>query len=102
MALAIPNYTFSSSDVPVGVCDKMDAAVRRFWWNPKKDSDKYLAWKSWDHLCLPKSFRGLGFRMEKNFNDTLLAKLTWMVISNSDSICMNALRSKYKVHCEWL
>uniref|UniRef100_A0A2N9FLL0 Reverse transcriptase domain-containing protein n=1 Tax=Fagus sylvatica TaxID=28930 RepID=A0A2N9FLL0_FAGSY len=38
VTLAIPNYTFSSSDVPVGVCDKMDAVVRRFWWNPKKDS----------------------------------------------------------------
>ena len=43
VALAIPNYTFSSSDVPVGVCDKMDAVVRRFWWNPKKDSGKHLA-----------------------------------------------------------
>ena len=28
VALALPSYTFSASDVPVSVCDKMDAAVR--------------------------------------------------------------------------
>ena len=91
VAQALPNYTFLSFDVPGSVCNKLDAVTRRFWWNPKKD------WKSWDHLCLPKSLGGLGFRSSKKFNDALLAKLTWMVLSKRDSCCIKALRSKYKV-----
>jgi hypothetical protein len=45
-AQAIPTYTFSTFDVPVAVCDKLDAAMRRFWWNPKKTQGRFLAWKS--------------------------------------------------------
>uniref|UniRef100_A0A2N9GB01 Reverse transcriptase domain-containing protein n=1 Tax=Fagus sylvatica TaxID=28930 RepID=A0A2N9GB01_FAGSY len=54
VAQALPTYTFASSDVPVAVCDKLDAATRRFWWKPNRESGSYLAWKAWDHLCSPK------------------------------------------------
>ena len=30
VTLALPSYTFSSCNVPIAVCEKMDAAVRRF------------------------------------------------------------------------
>uniref|UniRef100_A0A2N9HI63 Reverse transcriptase domain-containing protein n=1 Tax=Fagus sylvatica TaxID=28930 RepID=A0A2N9HI63_FAGSY len=58
VAHAIPSYTFSSFEVPVKVCDNLDATTRRFWWNPRKESGRYLAWKSWEHLCRPKKFGG--------------------------------------------
>ena len=102
MAQALPNNTFSSFDVPVNVCNKLDAASRRFWWNPRKDSGQFIAWRSWDVLCLSKKKGGLGFRKAKSFNDALLSKLTWMVLSNKESICIQALRSKYKVRSDWL
>lgn len=102
VAQTLPNYTFASFDVPANIYDKLDAASRRFWWNPKKDSGNYLTWKSWDKLCLPKSVGGLGFRKAKRVNDALLAKLTWMVLNNKDSVCMIALQSKYKVWNDWL
>ncbi len=38
VALALPSYIFSSSNVPVAVYEKMDAVVRHFWWNPSIDS----------------------------------------------------------------
>ena len=56
----------------------------------------------WEHLCLPKSKGGLGFRKSKKFNEAFLAKLTWMVTLRRDSICTQALRSKYKVWDDWL
>lgn len=102
VAQAIPSYTFSTFDVPTIVCDKLDSTTRRFWWNPKKSKGRYLAWKSWDHLCKPKICGGLGFKKAKKFNEAFIAKLTWMIASKRSSPCMDALRSKYKVTDRWL
>uniref|UniRef100_A0A2N9GPM4 Reverse transcriptase domain-containing protein n=1 Tax=Fagus sylvatica TaxID=28930 RepID=A0A2N9GPM4_FAGSY len=102
VAHAIPSYTFSSFEVPVKVCDNLDATTRRFWWNPRKESGRYLAWKSWEHLCRPKKFGGHGFRKAKKFNEALLSKLTWLIASGRDSPCMIALHSKYHVDKDWL
>ena len=102
VAQALPTYTFASFDVPIAVCDKLDAASRRFWWKLNRESGSYLAWKAWDHLCSPKCQGGLGFQKAKKFNDALLAKLTWMVISDRNSLCLRALRNKYKVDREWM
>uniref|UniRef100_A0A2N9I911 Protein kinase domain-containing protein n=1 Tax=Fagus sylvatica TaxID=28930 RepID=A0A2N9I911_FAGSY len=102
VAMALPVYTFSSSDVPNTICDKLDASIRRFWWNPNRESGKFLAWKAWDGLCVPKALGGLGFWCAKQFNAALLAKLTWMIVSGRESPCMNALRSKYKVVEDWI
>ena len=48
---ALPTYTLSTFEVPERTSEKLDSITRRFWWNPKKESGSYLAWKSWDHLC---------------------------------------------------
>ena len=102
VALALPTHTFSTADVPVTVCKKLDASIRQFWWNPKKEKGNFLALKSWGSLCQAKEAGGLGFRESKVFNQALLAKLTWWVASSRESLCIKALRSKYKVDADWL
>ena len=92
----------STFDIPTKVCDKLDALTRKFWWNPKKPNVRYLAWLAWEKLCLPKGIGGMGFRKGKDFNKALLAKLAWMIASNRDSLCINLLRSKYKVRENWI
>ena len=92
----------STFEVPTAICNKLDAYARRFWWNSKNSNGKYLAWRSWDHLCLPKGAGGLGFKKSKDFNTALIAKLVWMVASKRDSLCMAMLRSKYKVRVDCL
>jgi hypothetical protein len=53
-------------------------------------------------LCYPIEEGGLGFRKARIFNDALVAKITWMVASGRDSLCIKALCSKYKVKEDWL
>ena len=102
VAQAMPTYTFSTFDVPSVVCEKLDATTRRFWWSPKKEKGRFLAWKSWEHLCNPKNLGGLGFRKAKKVNEAFLAKLSWMVTSKRDNLCWKAIRSKYKITDSWL
>ena len=56
-----------------------------FWWKPKSDSGRYLAWKAWADLFASKIKGGLGFRGAKCFNDAFLTKLTCLVVSGRDS-----------------
>ena len=100
-AQTIPNYIMSSFKIPSKICDSLDATIRRFWWKPKEVDGKFLAWKAWDKLCLPKSKDGLRFKKAKDTNDALLAKLAWPVASKRDSLCIEILRSKYKVRQDW-
>uniref|UniRef100_A0A7N2LKR2 PGG domain-containing protein n=1 Tax=Quercus lobata TaxID=97700 RepID=A0A7N2LKR2_QUELO len=44
------------------ICDNIDATTRRFWWKPKNPNGKFLAWKAWEDLCIPKGKGGLEFK----------------------------------------
>lgn len=57
---------------------------------------KFLAWKAWDKLCIPKACGGLGFKKTKDVNNALLAKIAWVIASKCDSLCLSILRAKYK------
>lgn len=98
----IPTYTMSTFEVPLSICDKIDSATRRFWWNSSSLRERYLAWKAGDNLCMPKNVGGLGFRKTKDFNMALMAKLSWMIGSKKEFLCIKFLRSKYKVSEHWL
>ena len=102
VAQTLPTYAMSIFNIPSKICDSLDAALRRFWWNPKTQDGRFLALKAWDKLCLPKGKGGLGFKKAKDTNRALLAKLAWMVASKRDSLCMMILRAKYKVRHDWL
>ena len=92
----------SSFSIPTTIYNSLDALSRRFWWKPKSSKGRYLALIAWDNLCHPKFKGGLGFRKTKEFNNTLLFKLAWMVASKRDNFCMSILRAKYKVWNDWL
>ena len=93
---ALPTYTMSTFEV----------TYQYLWqtWCPNKEVlvKKYLAWKAWDNMCLPRKERGLGFKKSKEFNRTLITKLSWVVASKRESVCMRLLRCKYKVRGDGL
>lgn len=44
---------------------------------------------------MPKVFGGLGLRLTKDINVTLVAKLTWKVLIEEDCLWVKILKAKY-------
>ena len=56
---------------------------------------KKMAWVAWERLTLPKSQGGVGFRNMRAYNQALLAKQAWRLLTNPESLCARLLRAKY-------
>ena len=44
----------------------------------------------------------MGFRKSWEFNQALLSKLAWWMLSGKSCLCVNVLRAKYKIRNNWL
>lgn len=68
--------------------------LTRFWWDAKEGENK-ISWVSWDKLTLPKRLGGLGFRDIQAFNQALLAKIAWRIITKPTCLLSRILGGKY-------
>ena len=102
VAQAIPTYSMSATLLPKGLSDQLDASVHRFWWSPKSKAGSYWSLMSWSFLCLPQKEGGLGFIKFWDFNQALISKLGWWILSGKDCLCIKVLRAKYKIQDNWL
>ena len=50
-------------------------------------------------LCEPKSKGGMRFKELPLFNDTLLAKQTWRLLHNKNSLFYRVFKSKFYPYC---
>jgi hypothetical protein len=75
VAQATPIYGMSVFKLPKALCSNLDAIIRKFWWCPRKDSNKFYTPMAWESLCKPQSQGGLGFRQFECFNEAMLEKL---------------------------
>ena len=91
---AKPNFAMSSVLLPVSLCKQIQSILTRFRWDDK-DGEKKICWKSWNTLTHPKSLGGLGFRDVQAFNQALLAKIAWRILTKPDSLLAKVLLSKY-------
>ncbi|KAL0357136.1 UNVERIFIED_CONTAM: putative ribonuclease H protein [Sesamum calycinum] len=103
VAQSIPVYHMSTFLLPRKICNKMDATVRRFWWQNKltEQNQKFLALKSWNSVCQPKnedsqskSGKTRGFRQStlsshKNRRTQTQTDLQWL---KKPTICSYAAR----------
>lgn len=54
-----------------------------------------MCWVSWDRMTAPKALGGLGLRDIQLFNQALLAKLAWRIITVPDCLLARILKGKY-------
>ncbi|XP_062165083.1 uncharacterized protein LOC133871673 [Alnus glutinosa] len=54
-----------------------------------------LSLKSWNSICLPKDQGGLGFRLMKDINVSLIAKLGWKILVNHNALWIPLFKEKY-------
>lgn len=90
----IPSFAMSCFELPVGLCKKIQSELTRFWWD-SADGKKKICWKAWETLTLPKQLGGLGFRNIQLFNQALLGKIAWRLITKPNSLLARVLLEKY-------
>lgn len=98
---AMPTYSMSCFKLPLSLCKQIQSVLTRFWWDSSPDVRK-MCWVSWQNLTKPKSAGGLGFREIEQFNDALLAKLSWRILKNPSSLLARILFGKYCNHASFL
>lgn len=91
---AMPTYSMSCFKLPLSLCKQIQSILTRFWWDASPEVKK-ICWVSWEKLAKPKNAGGLGFREIAQFNDAMLAKLSWRILKEPTSLMAKILLGKY-------
>jgi ribonuclease HI len=94
IAQAIPTYAMSCFDLTKTFCDEVSAIICRFWWDQQEGKNK-CHWVSWECLTRAKQDGGLRFRDLHVFNLAMLARQSWRLLQNPDSLCCEVLKAMY-------
>lgn len=68
--------------------------IRGFLWGETSGVRKIHS-IAWERVCLPKEQGGLNVRDTRKVNLALLAKLGWQILSNKNSLWIEAVKKKY-------
>jgi hypothetical protein len=91
---AIPGFLMGLFKLPLGFHEDYMKITRQFWWGHDSDHQK-VHWAAWENLAKPKALGGVGFRDTALFNQALLARQAWRLLTTPDSLCAKFLRAIY-------
>ncbi|KAI0526865.1 hypothetical protein KFK09_002457 [Dendrobium nobile] len=92
--LSYPSFHSTNSLVPKQVLYKIDKLCKDFIWN-KCDGNVGLHYVSWDLMCKPRKWGGLGISSCSKKAEPLRAKLAWRYIQEKESLMHKFLFPKY-------
>ena len=98
---AIPNHTMQCFKLSLSLCKRIQSALTRFWWDPKAGT-RGMPLISWNTMMKSKRDGGLGVRDIQSFNDALLAKVSWRIITSPSCLLARVLAGKYFPDQEFL
>ncbi|PRQ37815.1 putative RNA-directed DNA polymerase [Rosa chinensis] len=101
VSAAIPNYTMQTVRIPMSICDSLDKLNRDFLWGDY-DGKKKTHLVSWELVCRPKEFGGLGIKCTKDMNQAMLAKIGWRMFQGDKGLWSDVLHHKYVKQVDFL
>ena len=98
---AMPCYAMSCFKLPMSLCKQIQSILTRFWWDANPERKK-MCWVAWTSMAMPKYAGELGFRDVETFNDALLAKIGWKILTEPQSLLSRILLGKYTKNSTFL
>jgi hypothetical protein len=97
---AISTYIMSCFKIHVSTCTTMRKIIADFWWG-FGDGKKKMHWRSWAWLSTPKFLGGMGFRDMVLFNQAMLGRQSWRLLTEPESLCARVLKGRYFPSCNF-
>ena len=101
VAQLIPTYTMSVFQLPIKLCEELQAMCAQFWWG-QIGNERKIHWLSWDKLTRPKLEGGAGFKDLHQFNLAMLAKQGWRLMKDQESLLFQCLTARYFLRSHFL
>jgi hypothetical protein len=92
---AIPSYVMSIYIIPDAMVNDIEKMLNAFWWGGGNNNSKGIPWLAWERLACPKDKGGLGFRNFEAFNMAMVAKHTWHILQNPETLVAKLIKARY-------
>ena len=91
---SLPTYFLSLFTIPVSVARRIEKLQRNFLWGGMGDIQNYHL-VSWDQICSPIPYGGLGVKNLILFNKALLGKWLWRFGAEESHLWKRVIAAKY-------
>uniref|UniRef100_A0A803P3V6 Reverse transcriptase n=1 Tax=Cannabis sativa TaxID=3483 RepID=A0A803P3V6_CANSA len=96
----IPVYVMSCFRLSKGIIHEIQTLIAQFWWGSTKAKHQ-IHWGDWEKLCKDKWTGGMGFKDLEDFNQALLAKQGWKLVTNPNSLFAQVMKALYFPNTEF-